>query len=42
VESLELALIEDPDKYPNVFHGTYFETWPEIEKTGLNRMKVFA
>lgn len=32
--------INDPKQYPNVYHGTYFDAWEKIKKTGLNRMNV--
>ncbi|XP_018649737.1 hypothetical protein Smp_037640 [Schistosoma mansoni] len=39
IEGLDIALIENPEDYPTVIHGTYFRNWDSIRKEGLKRMQ---
>ncbi|CAH8503718.1 unnamed protein product [Heterobilharzia americana] len=38
IEGLDITLIENPQDYPTVVHGTYFRNWDSIRKEGLKRM----
>ncbi|CAH8491405.1 unnamed protein product [Schistosoma turkestanicum] len=39
IEGLDIKLIENPEDYPTVIHGTYFRNWDSIRKEGLKRMQ---
>nr|AAW24665.1 SJCHGC01721 protein [Schistosoma japonicum] len=39
IDGLDITLIENPENYPNVIHGTYFRNWESIRKEGLKRMR---
>ncbi|CAH8842039.1 unnamed protein product [Trichobilharzia szidati] len=38
IEGLDITLIENPQDYPTVVHGTYFRNWDGIRREGLKRM----
>ncbi|VDP35618.1 unnamed protein product [Schistosoma mattheei] len=39
IEGLDISLIENPEDYPTVIHGTYFRNWDSIRREGLKRMQ---